>query len=139
LKIPENIQKVYPLQFKDYLIDYLKLTLNLILSQKEIEKDFKVECMNFIGNVITTKQYERVKNIEKKKDYKERNEINEILFKNFFSNELIGELIIILIEKFMLLTDDDFYLWENDPEKFFDQEYLDDSDLTIKVKKKNIF
>ncbi|XP_071964409.1 importin-11-like isoform X2 [Antedon mediterranea] len=119
VKVLSVVQINHPVCFIRFIQRALTFTSTYVFTQAAENLNFErfiIECMNIMKAIVTCDEYKVVKLIEAKTE-PSRIQASKIK-EEFFTESVLTEIGTRLLTSYFLLTPEDLYNWENDPEDF---------------------
>jgi hypothetical protein len=127
IKIPTRIQHVHPLLSpQPHLALFLQLTLTLLTFPQPQPDRLIWSSFQFLQHVIENNKFSSVRN-----DANDRVASQDVR-DQVFTNDVCSTLVKCLLGRYMIMSEDDLLMWEEEPENFVKDQELDSSE-TIKV------
>lgn len=129
-KLLWGVQEYHPICYVEFIQASLEFTVFYCFTetgQPFVFTKFIIQCLNILKTTLIHQNYRAPLGLQSNDENVKRRELAAErawqLKTIFFTPELLKEIIIWLVTRYFLLTNDDLELWSNDPENFA----LDDS------------
>ncbi|KAF7694787.1 hypothetical protein HF521_006510 [Silurus meridionalis] len=126
-KVFLDFLETHPYSFIPLIQHSLEFSVSFIFTEQGdglVFERFIVQCMNLIKMIIKNAAYKPAKNIE---DSKAENLEAHRIKSDFFTHSTLSEMCKRLVCKYLLLTQEELNMWEEDPESFAVEETGGDS------------